>query len=96
VSRLVGGVGAGMVPDGSFVPGEVFRDPCSSLTCSEISKQLTPLSTLHVFQTAPSVLYLHGAVCGAISLRAGTQFLLTLPALREWSQLIFFFLNSRF
>ena len=49
------------------------NDPYSSSTSSEISRQTSLPHTPGIFQTATSVLYLHGAaVCCAISLRAGT------------------------
>ena len=62
---------------------------CPSSTCSEINKQISLLCTPGIFQTVASMVYLHGAVCCAVPLMAGTQFLLTLLTLPELSLLIF-------
>ena len=66
-----------MVLDSSFVV-EVSQRSQPLQHISVIGKQTSLPNKLGIFQTAVSMLYLSGTVCCALSLRASTQFPLTL------------------
>lgn len=65
------------------------HDSCRSNTGSEISKEIFLRYIPGVFQTPASMPYLHGTVCCAVSLRAGTQFLIILLILPDQGPLNF-------
>lgn len=88
VSRLGGRGGKCQLPALLFLEKSP-KDICPSSTCSEISKEISLLYTLGSFQTPASMLYLHVAICCAVSLRAGVQFPIALLAFPELNLLIF-------
>ena len=61
-----------MTPTSSVFLEKSRKDPCSSSICSSISKQIYFLYNPGDFQTAASMLYFHGVVYCAISLKMGS------------------------
>ena len=96
LASLVSSVGIALIHSGNCVfmcgggkwclpvplfPEKSPNDLCPSSTCFEISKRIALLYTPRIFQIVASMLYIHRTICCTVSLRAGTQFLLSLSAL---------------
>lgn len=95
VSRLMGWVG-GWVGGVPFFLEKAPKHLCPSSTYSEISEQISFQYTPGIFQSAVPMLYLHGVICSAVSLKADTTFPLAFSAVPELSLLIFKVPGSKF
>lgn len=77
------------MPTISFIPGEMSTISVLPVHTQRLANKSLSCIPQAFLQTAVSMLYLCGAVCCAVALRAGAQFPLTLPALPELNPLIF-------